>query len=468
METRMFKVRQGGDAHTASSTGSSDTHTVDVSALVEQQKLGGFALGLIAWCFLIVLIDGYDQVAVAYSAPALIRAWHITAAGFGRVFGVGLFGVLVGSLLLGFCGDRFGRRRTIIYGTLLFGALTIACARASSLEELTVLRFLAGIGMGGVVPNTVALVSEYAPKARRATWITLMFSGFSIGAGGGGAVASWLLPHFGWPVIFVVGGAAALIVALASFALLPESIRFLILNQRDARQIARLAQRLGASERADAHARYVLDDEATTRRASVAALFGDELRIVTPLLWIVFVLNSLALHFLQNWLPILFSMTNLEPGRAAQVAMMFPVGGTVGALALSRFVDRYGMAVVLSLAVLGCPIAASLGMAMPVALLFAAVFASGVCVIGTQFGLYAVAGMVYPTTLRSAGVGTAIGVGKLGSVAGSLAGGVLLAMHLPLDRLFVNVSAVFLFIALFSALLGWSQRTASGAAGRAA
>jgi AAHS family 4-hydroxybenzoate transporter-like MFS transporter len=444
-------------------------HTVNVSALVEQQKPGAFAIGLIAWCFLIVLIDGYDQVAVAYSAPALIAVWHTNAAGFGQVFGFGLFGVLVGSLLLGFSGDRFGRRRTIIYGTLLFGVLTLASTRASSLGELTVLRFLAGIGMGGVVPNTVALVSEYAPKARRATWITLMFSGFSIGAGGGGAVASWLLPHFGWQVIFVVGGVAAVAVAFASFALLPESIRFLIMNRRDPHQIARLARRLGAGEQASIDARYLLDDETQTRRASVTALFGDDLRRVTPLLWIVFVLNSLALHFLQNWLPILLSMSHLAPARAAQAAMMFPVGGTVGALALSRYVDRYGMAVVLSLAVLGCPIAASLGMPMPVALLFAAVFASGVCVIGTQFGLYAVAGIVYPTTLRSAGVGSAIGVGKLGSVAGSMLGGVLLAMHLPLGKLFVNVSAVFVFIALFSALLGWSQRNAAstGAARRA-
>jgi MFS transporter, AAHS family, 4-hydroxybenzoate transporter len=446
------------DTHDGAGTAATHRPTIDVSALVERQKPGGFAIGLIAWCFLIVLIDGYDQVAVAYSAPALIAAWHTNAAGFGHVFGFGLFGVLVGSLLLGFSGDRFGRRRTIIYGTLWFGLLTLASARASSLGEMTLLRFLAGIGMGGVVPNTVALVSEYAPKARRATWITLMFSGFSIGAGGGGAVASWLLPHYGWQVIFVVGGIAAVAVAFASFALLPESIRFLIMNGRDPQQIARLARRLGADESANAAARYLLDDESQTRRASVAALFGNELRLVTPLLWIVFVLNSLALHFLQNWLPILLSLSHLEPVRAAQVAMMFPVGGTVGALALSRCVDRYGMAVVLTLAVLGCPIAASLGMSMPVALLFAAVFASGVCVIGTQFGLYAVAGIVYPTTLRSAGVGSAIGVGKLGSVAGSMLGGILLAMHLPLGRLFVNVSAVFVFIALFSALLAWSQR----------
>ena len=431
--------------------------TVDVSALIERQTLGGFALGLIGWCFLIVLIDGYDQVAAAYSAPALIRAWHVSAAAFGRVFGVGLVGVLVGSLLLGFSGDRFGRRRTIIYGSLAFGLMTLACSYATSIGQLTALRFLAGIGMGGVVPNTVALVSEYAPKARRATWITLMFSGFSIGAGGGGAVASWVLPRFGWPVLFALGGIAAIAAALASFVLLPESIRFLILNGRDRPRIARIARRLGAhvgDATADDTVRYVVDDE-VRMRASPAALFGNGLGYVTPLLWALFILNSLALQFLQNWLPILFGMSALDPARASQVAMMFPVGGTVGALLLSRGVDRYGVAVILLLAVVGGPISASLGLPMPTVALFAAVFMSGVCVIGTQF---AVAGGAYPTTLRSAGVGSAIGVGKLGSVVGSMLGGVLLAMHLPVATLFANVATVFVFIALLAALFGWRRR----------
>jgi len=428
--------------------------TVNVSALIERQKLGGFALGLIAWCFVIVLIDGYDQVAAAFAAPALIRAWHANAAGFGRVFGIGLVGVLVGSLLLGYSGDRFGRRLTIIYGSLWFGLLTFACRYATSLDQLTVLRFLAGIGMGGVVPNTVALVSEYAPKARRATWITLMFSGFSIGAGGGGAVASWLLPRYGWPVLFALGGGGAIVVALASFALLPESVRFLILNGGDARRIARIASRLGGDAGA---ARYVVDDEVRTR-ARPAALFRHGLAWVTPLLWTLFVLNSLALHFLQNWLPILFGMSALAPARAAQAAMMFPVGGTVGALLLSRCVDRYGIAVILLLAVLGCPVAASLGVPMPTVWLFVAVFVSGVCVIGSQFALYAVSGMVYPTTLRSTGVGFAIGIGKFGSVAGSMLGGVLLGMHLPVAQLFFDLATVFVLIALFAAWLGRVRR----------
>jgi AAHS family 4-hydroxybenzoate transporter-like MFS transporter len=434
---------------------------LNVSQLVQEQKLGRFAIALLAWCFLIVLLDGYDQIAIAFAAPAIVKAWHIKAGSFAPVFGIGLFGVLAGSILLGFIGDRVGRKRTIIYGSLFFGILTMACAKAESIDQLIVLRFLAGIGMGGVVPNTVALVAEYAPKERRATWVTLMFSGFSVGAGGGGAVSSWLLPHFGWSVIFLLGGACAVAVALASFFVLPESIRFLVLKRGDPMRIAQLVRRMAPGREVPPGTAFVLDDE-PRQSAGPRALFGESLRYVTPLLWVVFILNSLALHFLQNWLPLLFGMAGLAPERAAVVAMMFPVGGTIGALALSRFVDRHGMTAIVALAALGCPVAASLGHAMPEALLMVVVFVSGVCVIGTQFGLYALAGIIYPTALRSAGVGTAIGVGKFGSVAGSMLGGVLLAMHLPIDRLFVNVSIVFLFITAFSVLLGWSWRVSRG------
>jgi AAHS family 4-hydroxybenzoate transporter-like MFS transporter len=437
---------------------------IDITALIERQQLRGFSLGLIAWCFVIVLIDGYDQVAAAYAAPTLVRAWHVKATEFGHVFGYGLVGVLVGSLVLGFLGDRIGRRLTIIYGVLWFGILTLACSRVASLDQLTVLRFVAGIGMGGVVPNTVALVSEYAPKARRATWITLMFSGFSIGAGGGGAIASWMLPRFGWPVLFEVGGVAAIAVALVSFAVLPESVRFLILSGRAPREVARIARRLGSdrvfNDAENQAARYIAQDEKRIR-ATPLALFGNGLVRVTPLLWALFVLNSLALHFLQNWLPILFSMSALPAAQAAKAAMMFPVGGTVGALALCRCVDRFGIAVILLLALVGLPVCISLGMPMPALWLYGASFMSGVCVIGSQFALYAVAGMVYPTMLRSAGVGSAIGIGKLGSVIGSVLGGVLLAMHLPIADLFMNVSGVFIFIALLSVWLGWNRRRAA-------
>jgi AAHS family 4-hydroxybenzoate transporter-like MFS transporter len=256
---------------------------------------------------------------------------------------------------------------------------------------------------------------------------------------------------------------SAMLVSLISILVLPESIRFLVLRQQGGEQIVRLVRRMDPSRRVTPGTTFVLDDEPALR-AGPRALLGGSLRYVTPLLWVVFILNSLALHFLQNWLPLMFGIAGLAPERAAVVSMMFPVGGTIGALLLSRFVDRHGMTAIVVLAALGCPIAASLGHAMPEPLLMAVVFMSGVCVIGTQFGLYALAGIIYPTSLRSTGVGTAIGIGKLGSVAGAMLGGALLAMHLPIDRLFVNVSAVFVLITIFSALLGRS-RHASGSAG---
>ena len=252
-----------------------------------------------------------------------------------------------------------------------------------------------------------------------------------------------------------------MVVALASFVLLPESIRFLIVNGGDSKAVRQIAWRLGATD-AEEGARYVVDDETNTR-GRPRALFQNGLALVTPLLWALFILNSLALHFLQNWLPILFSMGTLAPERAAQAATMFPLGGTVGALALSRFVDRYGIRVLLLLAVAGCPITASLGMPMATSWLFAAVFASGVCVIGGQFALYAVSGIVYPTALRSTGVGSAIGIGKLGSVAGSMLGGVLLAMHLPMSTPFMNLATVFVLVALLAAWLGGVWRGAGRA-----
>jgi len=272
--------------------------TCNISRVVQDQTSGRFAFALLAWCFVIVLLDGYDQIAIAYAAPALVKAWHAKAGDFAPVFGVGLFGVLVGSLLLGFVGDRLGRKRTIIYGSLAFGLLTMACAAASSIGQMTVLRFLAGIGMGGVVPNTVALVAEYAPRQRRATWVTLMFSGFSIGAGSGGVVSSSLIHRFGWPVMFAVGGVGSVLVALLLIFMLPESAKLLVLRQRDPQMLRKLMTRLRPDLKIPADAHFVAGEVREKQRFVLKLIFFDGLVAIMLLLWIVFIANSMALYFL--------------------------------------------------------------------------------------------------------------------------------------------------------------------------
>ncbi|SAL52876.1 4-hydroxybenzoate transporter [Caballeronia cordobensis] len=436
--------------------------TFNIATLVEEQKTGRFAAGLLFWCFLIMLMDGYDQTAVSFAAPAIIKDWHVARGGFGPVFGAGLLGTLIGSFIFGYLGDRLGRKKAIIIGSFFFGALTWASVWVTSLQELMLLRFLAGIGMGGVVPNSVALVAEYAPKRLRATWVTLMFSGFSIGAGSGGAVSSALIHRFGWPVMFAVGGVGSLLVAVLLIFTLPESAKLLVIRQRDPQMLRKLMTRLRPELKIPADALFVPGEVREKQRFVLKLIFSDGLAAITPLLWIVFIVNSMALYFLQNWLPILMEGMGIDPRGAGLITMMFSVGGVIGGLVLCRFVDRHGVAAIISLPVIGLPVVASLGHGASQGWLMLAVFATGFCVVGAQYGLYAVAGMIYPTSFRSAGVGSAISVGKIGSVSGPVIGGLLLSMHLPITQLFYGASLLFLIAAVFSTILALLYRTRFG------
>lgn len=427
--------------------------TFNISTLIEEQKTGRFAVGLLFWCFLIMLMDGYDQTAVSFAAPAIIKEWHVARGGFGPVFGAGLFGTLVGSFIFGYFGDRFGRKRAIVSGSLFFGLLTLISVWATSLHDLMLLRFIAGLGMGGVVPNSVALVAEYAPKRLRATWVTLMFSGFSIGAGSGGLVSSALIHRYGWPVMFVVGGVGSLLVALLLIVMLPESAKLLVVRQRSVETVRKLVARLRPDIALPADAQFVPGEVQEKKRFVLKLIFSDGLRGITPLLWIVFIVNSMALYFLQNWLPILMEGVGINPQSAGIITTMFSVGGVLGGLILCRFVDRHGVLAIISLPAIGCPVVAMLGHGMSEAWLMFAVFATGFCVVGAQYGLYAVAGMIYPTSFRSAGVGSAISVGKIGSVSGPVIGGILLSMHLPFAQMFYAASGLFLVATVFSTVL---------------
>jgi len=440
-----------------------EDRTFNIAQLVEEQKIGRFAVGLLFWCFLIMLMDGYDQTAVSFAAPAIIKEWHVNRGSFGPVFGAGLFGTLVGSFLFGYLGDRLGRKKAIVWGSLFFGALTFASVWATSLQDLMILRFLAGLGMGGVIPNSVALVAEYAPRRLRATWVTLMFSGFSIGAGSGGLVSSALIHRFGWPVMFVVGGVGSIAVAVLLVFALPESAKLLVVRRRSPKMVEKLARRLRPELDIPEGARFVAGEAREEKKQFVLKLiFSDGLRAITPLLWIVFIANSMALYFLQNWLPILMEGVGVAPQHASLITAMFSVGGVLGGLILCRFVDRHGVLAVISLPAIGCPVVALLGMGMSETWLTIAVFATGFCVVGAQYALYAVAGMIYPTSFRSAGVGSAISVGKIGSVSGPVIGGILLSMHLPFAQMFYAASGLFLVATVFSTVLAVLYRARFG------
>src|SRR5436305_3585447 len=184
---------------------------VEVAEFIDQQPVGGFQVKLLLTCAAVLFLDGFDTQAIGYVAPSLAREWSLTKGALGPVFSAGLFGLMIGALLLGPLADRIGRRKIIILCTLAFGLGTLATALVQDVNTLLVIRFLTGLGLGGAMPNTVAMTSEFSPHRRRATMVMVMFCGFSLGAALGGLLAAALIPQFGWRSVFVVGGAAPLL-----------------------------------------------------------------------------------------------------------------------------------------------------------------------------------------------------------------------------------------------------------------
>ncbi|WP_240162748.1 MULTISPECIES: MFS transporter [unclassified Paraburkholderia] len=435
-----------------------EARTLDVSRLIDEQKVGWFAVLLIASTWLVMLTDGYELSALAFAAPSLIRAWHIERSVLGPVFGANIFGIMIGSIVFGYVGDRIGRKRAILFGACWYGVATLATVWASSVDPLLWLRFVAGIGIGGAVPNAFVLVSEFAPKRLRATWVTLMFTGYTLGAGFGGGVAVWLVPHYGWPAVFVVGGVAPLVVAALLWFVMPESLRYQVLKGWSRDGIAATAARLRPELALPSDAHFVVTDERRVEKFSPRMLFAGRLRYVTTALWLAYIANSMALFFLQNWLPVLIEATGVDAHRAALMTTLFSVGGTLGGLVLMRFIDRHGVRLVTCLPLIGFPLVAALGMDLKMGLLTAAVFGVGFCVAGTQAGLNAVASIVYPTSFRSKGTGTAIGVAKIGSISGPMIGGMLLAGHLPVRDLFHVAALPVVSVAVLMFVLGRMYR----------
>jgi AAHS family 4-hydroxybenzoate transporter-like MFS transporter len=426
---------------------------IDVADFIDRQPVGGFQLRLLLTCAAVLFLDGFDTQAIGYVAPALAREWGLTKGALGPVFSAGLFGLMIGALLLGPLADRIGRKRIIILSTLAFGICALATAFVHDVNALLAIRFLTGLGLGGAMPNAIAMTSEFNPRRRRATMVMIMFCGFSVGAALGGLLAAALIPHFGWRAVFVVGGVAPLLLVPVLALRLPESVRFLALTGRADEEVARLLRSINPMAVFAPATRFVVQEPALPG-IPVVHLFRDGRTPVTLLLWVVFFMSLLDLYFLSNWLPTVLNDLGASVSTSAAIGSMLQVGGVVGTFALGSIIDRFSfraLALVYFIAVFAVGAIGQLGHS--IVLVTMAIFAAGFCIVGGQIAANALAAGFYPTPVRASGVGWALGIGRVGSIVGPLVGGVLLTMKWSTGAVFLAAAGAALCAALSAFVL---------------
>ena len=431
---------------------------LEIHQFIDDLPLSRYQILVAILCAIVLFMDGFDAQAMGFVAPSLVEYLHIARNSLGPVFSSGLIGIMIGALVFGPLADRFGRKPILVFCTLLFGICSLLTATAVSLESLLVYRLITGFGLGGAMPNAVALTSEFMPKRLRATAVTLMFVGFSIGAAVGGFVAAGLIVRFGWQSVFVTGGIVPCFIALLLIALLPESIRFLLIKGGQDARIARSLQRI-----APGVSPYLAPSLAIGERPAqefvVKQLFTSGRVPMTLLMWVIFFMSLLDLYFLNAWLPTVIHDAGIAIEKAILLTALFQVGGAAGSIIMGRLLDRF-----LSFRVLACAYLAAgifvflIGAAgKSVVLLALTIFASGFGVIGGQSSANALCAEYYPTPMRSTGVGWALGIGRVGSIIGPLLGGLLLSFEHQTRRVFWAAAIPVLIASAAGFLAGRTQ-----------
>jgi len=438
--------------------------TIDVAATIDAQRIGGFQLRVFLLCAAVLFVDGFDVQGITYVAPAISQDWKLARGALGPTFSAGLFGVMLGAILLGPLADRIGRRRVIIWSCIAFGLGTLATVWVGSLTELLVVRLLTGVGLGGALPNAIGLASEYAPKPRRATVVTFVGSGISLGAIGSGIAAAQLIAAYGWRAVFIVGGVLPLMLAAALWLGLPESLRFAALlpgRQAEARRLLAKLSRDGTPPGDDVR---VVSGDTQGGKTTVADLFKEQRAGTTVLLWVAFFMSLLNVYLVINWLPTSLTSSGFTVTDAAVMTTFYHVGGVAGTYVLGLAMDKLGahrmqiFAMLVSVA--GLYVFATVA-GMTQWETTAVLMLAGFGVVGGQVGVNALASMTYPVAMRSTGLGWALGVGRVGSIVGPTIGGIMLATaHDPRSVYLVCIAPSVIGIAAVALL----KRRASAAA----
>jgi MFS transporter, AAHS family, 4-hydroxybenzoate transporter len=445
------------------STAEQKSQTLTVSRFIDERPMGAFQMWTVVLGGLVLVLDGFDGQTINYLTPSIAETTKIPVHSFGPILSASLIGLMVAALTTGPIADRWGRKWPVILSTLSFALFSLLTARANTRMEFWVLRFLTGLGLGGAMPNVVALASEYIPKSLLAVVIPILFVGMPLGGTISGFTSAAMIPVWGWRSVFVVGGIVPLLIALVLTIVLPESIQFLAVEGKNPERIAKTLARVAPDFAWNGPIVAGSGDE-RLKGVPVKYLFAEGRAVGTVLLWIPYFMNLLLIYFLGGWLPALLRDEGMSVSAGVTATAFISFGGVFGCLVEGHLLRRWGAYAVLIAEYLTAGLLilslALIPISFPVML--AMTFSMGLSIIGAQGGLNALAARFYPVSVRSTGVGWALGIGRIGSIVGPLIGGLFLSMGWKTRDmlLFASVIAVIAFASILISNRIRSQVTA--------
>ncbi|MDL5601258.1 MFS transporter [Bacillus subtilis] len=404
--------------------------TLDVQRFINAQPLSAYQWRVVLLCFLIVFLDGLDTAAMGFIAPALTQEWGIDRASLGPVMSAALIGMVFGALGSGPLADRFGRKLVLVGAVFLFGLFSLFSAFSANVDQLLVLRFLTGLGLGAAMPNATTLLSEYTPERLKSLLVTSMFCGFNLGMAGGGFVSAKLIPAFGWHSLLLIGGLLPLLLTLVLLLWLPESARYLVVRNKGDERVRRVLAPIAPSEVAVASGFSVPEQQTVQSRNVFRVIFSGTYSAGTLLLWLTYFMGLVIVYLLTSWLPTLLRDSGASLEQAASIGALFQLGGVLSAVGVGWAMDRFDPHRVIGVfyllaGVFAWLVGQSLGQMILLATL---VLVAGMCINGAQSAMPSLAARFYPTQGRATGVSWMLGIGRFGAILGAWIGATLLGL----------------------------------------
>lgn len=412
---------------------------------ISDRPMSGFQILMVAICFILNFNDGIDIMLVSFSSPEIIATWGLSKVQMGYIFSAALAGMTLGCFLLAPLADKIGRRKTFIFSLVLESIGMLGISLCHDYALMLFLRFLTGLGVGGLLPTMAATAAEFSNAKYRDFNVGLIQAGWPVGAILTGFFCAWFIPEYGWQPAFFIAGLISLLMLVLVYFFMTDSAEFL-LKKRPSDALARI----NALHRKMNLATYstLPEIEETANQPTVKDLFSAEFKNTTLKTWVAVFFGFMTLYTLMSWVPTIANDSGLPFQMAAYAGVALNVGAALGSASVGAVGSRFGLRQTM-LTYMICAFAVMITysqLSLSAALMFTLIFLIGIFVQGGFNGIWPLLARVYPAEIRTTGTGFAVGIGRFGAILGPTLFGYLVDINLSIGSLFILFSLPLLIM----------------------